>query len=131
MSKIKQWMDNNEFLCPPSSPQQLWEEDMNGYQNMGLQQQKLFEQVGDGLNIDNNFSSPSMTKQEPSAVSKPEILVLNGRAKQNTGTLETKQKAKPYIPKKITEEVTKAFSRYLAGEITLTEYEEIAAPLLL
>ena len=68
-----------------------------GLVNTTFPLKSLFEQDGNGLNNGNNSSSPSMTKKESSAVSKPETLIFNAQAKRNTTTKEKKAKTGQYI----------------------------------
>ncbi len=67
----------------------------------GYQFKRYGQTAFTGTATGSNWSSPSTTEKEISAAPKQETLVLNGRAKQNTGTKETSQNTGQYTDEKV------------------------------
>lgn len=100
MNKFKEQMMGKGLNPDFQMMQKALFEDMveNGSPNIEFPPLSPFALGGDGLKAGNNFFSPSTTRATGSVASKPETLILNAQARQNTTTKEKKLKATPYTP---------------------------------
>lgn len=99
MSKIKEKMLTEGFYPDFQMMQKQLFEDLvqNGSPNTEFPPLSPYALGGGGQKAGNSSSSPSMTKTTSSVVSKPETLILNAQAGQNTTTKEKSLKAGPSI----------------------------------